>query len=173
MTRTLCLLITWGALAQLCLFPTLMVYFLVDQQAFMELARSTLALAIHWNTVTSTQLYALWAITAVYLSIGTIGTYFLFRAFKNFSNGEYFTAPNSTSLKRFAILLLAQACLQPIHGAAASVLLSLNHPAGEKLLSVSLGTNELRNIAVAVILWVIGELLVKARALADENQAFV
>jgi len=173
MTRTFCLLITWGAVAQIGLFSIAGVYYLADQDAFAQFTRSTLQLAIQWETVTSNQLYGLWLLTALDLSVGMIALYFLYRAFKSFAQGEFFSAQNSKSLKRFAIFLFAQACLQPLHGALASVLLSLNHPAGQKLLSLSIGSNEVRIIAIAMILWVISELLIKGRELANENQAFV
>jgi heme A synthase len=153
--------------------PVAALYFAIDIDAFASVARGSLPLPIQWQTVASGQLYGLWALTAAYLSIGVIALYYLFRAFRQFADGAWFTADNSRSLKRFAILLFAQACLQPIYGGAASVILSLNHPAGQKVLSLSIGSNELRTIAIAMILWVVSEILLKGRALEDENKAFV
>ena len=54
-----------------------------------------------------------------------------------------------------------------------SVVLSLNHPAGERMLTISLGSNEFKAIGVALVLWVMSELLIEGCRLQTENQQFV
>ena len=54
-----------------------------------------------------------------------------------------------------------------------SLALSLNHPAGQKLLAISFGSNELKAIGVALVLWVLSDLLVEGGKLQSENQQFV
>jgi hypothetical protein len=53
------------------------------------------------------------------------------------------------------------------------MLLSWNHPPGEKMLSVSLGSGEIEVLSLAMILWVMSELLVKASKLEKENRQFI
>jgi hypothetical protein len=54
-----------------------------------------------------------------------------------------------------------------------SILLSLNQPAGQKLLSISLGSGEVKVIALAMILWVMSDLLVKGGRIERENKQFI
>lgn len=173
MTRYFSLLIAWGCLAVLILAPAAFFFFLIDIEAFAALAKRTLGLPIQWRSVTTGQWYGLWLLTALYLSVGLSGLVFLRRAFVGFARGELFTRNNSRDLRRFSIFLFAQALAKPLHLALSSVLLSWNHPAGQKMLSISLGSSEIKVIALAMILWVMSDLLVKASALEHENKQFI
>lgn len=115
----------------------------------------------------------MWLLTLVYLTIGVTGLYFLRRAFSNFAKGELFNHSNSRDLKVFSVFLFAQAVAKPLHFSSASILLSMNHPDGEKVLSISLGSTEIKVVALAMILWVISDLLIRAGKLENENQQFV
>ena len=173
MTRRLSLLISWSCAALLILVPTVAVFFLVDLDSFGRFVRNSIGLHIQWNTVSDQQWYALWALMALYVSIGLVGLFFLRRAFANFAIGELFNPANSRDLRRFSMLLLVQALVTPLHFALSSVLLSLNHPAGQKMLSISFGSNELRAIGVGLVLWVMSNLLVEGSKLQTENREFV
>jgi hypothetical protein len=173
MTRRLSLLIAWSCTALLVLVPIGAVYYLFDLAAFAGLARVSIALPILWQTVTEAQMYALWVLTALYVALGLAGLYFLRRAFLNFAGGELFNAANSRDLRRFSVLLLLHALATPAHFALSSVLLSLNHPAGQKMLSISIGSNELKAVGVALVFWVMSNLLVEGGKLQAENQQFV
>lgn len=173
MTRRFSLLISWGCAAILVLTPIAALYLLWSIDSFAALTRESIGLPIQWHTVANWQWYTLWLLTMLYLSIGLIGLYFLRRAFVNFAKGELFNLANSRNLRRFSIFLLAQGLIMPVHFALSSVLLSVNHPAGEKMLSISLGSNELLNIALAMLLWVMSDLLVEGCKLQTENRLFV
>lgn len=153
--------------------PFIAFYFLINLELFSSMAMSNLGLPIQWRTVTDTQWYGLWLLTVVYLSIGLVGLYFLRRAFSNFASGQLFNRSNSRDLRVFSILLFVQAIAKPLHFSISSVLLSLNHPAGEKMLSVSFGSNEVKLIALAMMLWVISDLLVQGSKLEKENKQFI
>jgi hypothetical protein len=146
---------------------------LINLDSLAEFIRNSMGLPIRWQTVSDGQWYAFWALTAIYVSIGLFGLYYLRRAFANFARGELFNLANSRDLRRFSILLLARAVATPLHFLMASVLLSLNHPAGEKVLSISFGSNELRAVGVALVLWVMSNLLVEGCNLQAENRQFV
>lgn len=173
MTRRLSLLISWSCAALLIMVPTAALFFLVDLDSFGRFVRNSIGLKIQWNTVSDPQWYALWALLALYVSIGLAGLYFLRRAFANFAVGELFNLKNSRDLRRFSMLLLVQALVTPLHFGLSSVLLSLNHPAGERMLSVMFGSNELRAIGVGLVLWVMSNLLVEGSKLQTENRQFV
>lgn len=148
-------------------------YFALDLNAFAQFVRNSFEMPIHWQTVADAQWYGLWALTTLYVSIGLAALYFLRRPFANFARGELFNLTNSHDLRRFSILLLIQAVATPLHLALLSVLLSLNHPAGEKMLAISFGSNEVKAIGVAMVLWVMSNLLVEGCKLQTENRQFV
>lgn len=173
MTQHFSLLIARGCLAILVLVPVSALFFLIKIDAFAVMAKSSLNLPIQWQTVSMLQWYSLWLLTLFYLAIGLSGLYFLRRAFKNFAKGELFNQENSRNLRLFSIFLFAQALAKPLHFALSSILLSMHHPAGQKLLSISLGSSEIKVIALAMILWVMSDLLVKGSKLENENKQFI
>jgi hypothetical protein len=173
MTQQFSRLIAWGCLAILIAAPVAALYLMINIALFAALAKSHWGLAIHWQTVTSAQWYGLWLLTFCYIAIGLAGVYFLRRAFSSFAKGELFNPRNSRDLRLFAVFLFIQALAKPLHIALASVLLSLNHPAGQKMLSISLGSGECKVIAIAIIMWVMSDLLVRACALEHENKQFI
>jgi len=172
-TRRFSLLIAWGCTALLTVVPLTALYFLVNLEAFAALAKKTIGLPIEWHTVVDWQWYALWNVTVVYLAIGVAGLYFLRRPFVNFARGELFNLANSRDLHRFSVLLLVQALVKPVHFGLTSILLSANHGAGNKMLSISFGSDEARMIAVAFVFWVMSNLLIEGGKLQAENRQFV
>ncbi len=173
MSRKLSLVIAWACSFLLVVTPIAALFFLLRLENLAGLAQSTLGLPIQWWTVSTGQWYSLWAVTVAYLSIGLVALFFLRRAFSNFAHGELFNLSNSRDLRRFSILFFLQALATPIHLAVLSLILSMNHPVGEKMLSIAIGSNELKAIGVALILWVMSDLLVEGCKLQAENQQFV
>lgn len=173
MTRYFSLLIAWGCLAILFFIPSMALFFLFNIDTFADLTRLNLNLSIQWQSVTKVQWYSFWLLSMIYLAIGMGGFYFLRRAFANFAKGELFNFNNSRDLRLFSIFLFAQALARPIHFALSSVVLSWNHSPGEKILSISLGSGEIEVLSLAMILWVMSDLLVKASKLEKENKQFI
>lgn len=155
------------------LVPAAAVYFLSSIDSFADFVTNSVGLPVQWQTVDDWQWYMLWLTTTLYVSVGLAGLYFLRRAFANFAKGELFNLANSRDLRRFSVLLFAQGLAKPLHLAVSSVLLSANHPTGEKMLSSSFGTNELLVIAFAMVLWVMSDLLIEGCNLQSENRQFV
>ncbi|MEM7097909.1 MAG: DUF2975 domain-containing protein [Pseudomonadota bacterium] len=173
MSRKLSAVISWVCLVILVLVPIFGMGYLIRIESFAAFVQGSIGLPIQWSTVSNAQWYGLWVITAVFVSIGLVGLYFLRRAFVNFAKGEFFNTSNSRDIRRFSILLLAQALATPLHITLSSLLLSANHPAGQKMLSIAFGSNELKAIGVALVLWVLSDLLVQACHLDAENKQFV
>ncbi|WP_438863994.1 DUF2975 domain-containing protein [Neptunicella sp.] len=173
MVRQLSLLIAWGCLVIMVITPVAAAYLFVDLDAFIALARNSLNLPIHWHSVTPGQWQGLWLLSVLYVAIAVVGLYFLRRAFANFAKGELFNLSNSRDLRWFSIMLFIQALAKPVHLALSSLLLSWNHPAGQKMLTLSMGSDEIKMVALAMILWVMSELLIKGNKLEDENKQFI
>ena len=173
MSKKFSYLISWGCIVTIVLMSIGLFSLLIDIAWFEEVARTNLNLPIYWETVEQWQLYLLWMVTALYLAIGLFGLYFLHLAFKKISAGELFNLTNSSNIRRFSILLFIQSAAKPVHYSLASIILSLNHPEGEKTLAVAFGNQELTMLAVAMILWVVSDLLVAGSKLQSENRQFV
>ena len=173
MTRQFSRLIAFGCMAILITVPFIALYFLINIELFAAMTRNNLGLPIQWQTVSDIQWYSLWLLTIFYIAIGLAGLYFLRRAFSNFAKGQLFNHSNSRDLRLFSILLFAQALAKPLHFSISSVLLSINHPTGQKMLSVSFGSDEVKVIALAMILWVMSDLLVRGCKLESENKQFI
>ncbi len=173
MTQQFSRLIALGCMAILIAVPFITLYFLINIDLFASMARNNLGLPIQWQTVSDIQWYSLWLLTVFYVATGLAGLYFLRRAFSNFAKGQLFNLSNSRDLRLFSILLFAQALAKPLHFSISSMLLSMNHPAGHKILSVSFGSDEVKLIALAMILWVMSALLVRGSKLESENRQFI
>jgi len=173
MSRRFSLVISWGCVAIIVLSALMIVGALFNIHMFADLAESYVALPIHWATVELGQWYGLWLLTSLYSLIGLVGLYYLHRAFANMAKGELFNLANSLNIRRFSVLLFAQVVAKPIYIGGMSVLLSLNHPAGEKMLSISFGSQGLVTLGLAMILWVTSDLLITGCRMESENRQFV
>jgi hypothetical protein len=173
MTQQFSRIIAFGCMTILITVPMIILYFLINIDKFADSARNAISLPIQWQTVSNMQWYSLWLLTTIYIGIGLVGLYFLRRAFSNFAKGELFNYSNSRDLRLFSILLFAQALAKPLHFSLSSIVLSINHSAGQKMLSVSFGSDEIKVIALAMILWVMSDLLVRGSKLENENKQFI
>jgi len=173
MSRRFSFLISLGCITTIAVASLAALCMLFNIDWFADLAKSNLDFRMQWPTVQQWQWYSLWALTTVYLSIGLIGLYFLHCAFSNIATGELFNLSNSLNIRRFAILLIVQGLAGPLYFSLSSILLSINHPAGEKMLYVAFGSNEIFSLALALIFWVLSDLLVMGSKLQSENQQFV
>lgn len=173
MTKVFSNLIVWGCRMFLVAAPMAAFYFITEPEQLRSVVETSFEFRIQWGTVTQTQLTGMWLLSLVYMLPGLIGVYFLQRAFARFARGATFELATSCDLRRFAMLLFVQALARPIYLALSSVWLSWNHPAGERILSLMIGSEEFQALALAMILWVICDLLVKANRLDHENKQFV
>ncbi|MFT4862985.1 MAG: hypothetical protein ACI95C_002209 [Pseudohongiellaceae bacterium] len=127
--------------------------------------QAALKLPIQWQTVQLWQLYSLWFVTVCFWAITVVALFFLRRAFVAFAKGELFSIENSRSIRVFAVLVFAQALTKPLQAAIASVVLSANHPEGQRMLSVTLGSDTVQTIGLSMMLWIVAELLIAAHRL--------
>ncbi|MCW8091093.1 DUF2975 domain-containing protein [Alteromonas sp. ASW11-130] len=164
--------IVWACITVICVTPVVYLYFIVNVDSLAHFTKASLSLPIQWDTVSLAQWYALLSVTFIYHGIGLVSLYVLSKAFKNFAKGELFNHSNSQNLRWFALLIFIQAITRPIHYAFSSVILSFNHPTGEKVLAFLVSSEELKIIVLAGIMWVISELVVKARVFETENKQF-
>jgi hypothetical protein len=86
------------------------------------------------------------------------------RCFSGFSQAEYFSLRTVKYLRGFAAGIFAS---------VVTVVLTLGAPAGQRALSLGLGSNELLTLLFAGMVWQIAAVMARAVALAEENAQFV
>lgn len=173
MLKWLCRILALGALLYLVLMPLGAVYLLFDVPLFERYLQMTRRLAIQWETVQLWQYYALWFILFLHLSLSFWAVTYLRPILANFSETAYFKAENSSHLRKFSQLLIVQALLTPFVSACASVLLSYNHPMGQRMLAVNLSSHELSLMVLGILLWLVSQSLLHGNQLEQENQQFI
>ncbi|MEM6302363.1 MAG: hypothetical protein AAF749_11540 [Pseudomonadota bacterium] len=173
MTQHLARIVSLLCTVWLIVAPVGALYLLLDHAAFTTMVRAEQQLPVQWHTVGTSQLYVVWLLAVIDVGLGTLGILFLRRAFQSFARGEWFDESNSRDLRRYAALLVAQALARPIVGALTSVVLSLNHPPGERMLSLTFGSNELWYLLAGFVTWVLADLLVRGASADRENRQFV
>lgn len=102
--------------------------------------------------------------------------YGLFRVqqcLRGFVRGETFCLSTVRHLRQFAAAALSSAVLGLVVPVPISLILTWHAPAGQRALSVSIGSSELLMALVAGIVWQVAAVFTRAIELADENAQFV
>jgi hypothetical protein len=165
--------LAWMCLVVLAVMVIAGGYMLININIFQQFMVKNILAPIQWGMVDPWQLYLAWLLTAIYVGVGLVGLAYLSQVLKRFGKGELFTLTNSRHLRGFASCLLLQSLFSPFYFGLLVVLLTLNHPAGQKVLMLNASSNDLKNLGLGILLWLISDLLVKAQALEKENKAFV
>jgi hypothetical protein len=153
--------------------PALLIYFLFNIPDFQFVAQSNLNVTIQWNTVEDGQWYVTILISMLPSMLLVWGLIHLRKVFVSFSKEEFFIKDNIYSIKRFSFSLMLSSILQLCSLAAVSVILSLNHPAGQKILAVQVESQHFFIFFIGLVFWVIAKILTIARQTHIENQSFV
>ena len=95
------------------------------------------------------------------------------RCFSGFSQAEYFSLRTVKYLRGFAAGIFASVVTGVLASALIGVVLTLGAPAGQRVLSLGLGSNELLTLLFAGMVWQIAGVMARAVALAEENAQFV
>lgn len=93
--------------------------------------------------------------------------------FSAFAAGRAFTAGSVARVRRIAGWILAAAAAGVLATPAMSVALTLANPPGQRLLTVSLGTEDLFALMIAGVLWAMAAAMAEAVRLADDAAQIV
>jgi hypothetical protein len=93
--------------------------------------------------------------------------------FGEYGRGRALERPALARLRRFAWGLLGLTALRPVTGAALSAVLTLHNPPGQRLLRLSLGSDDYLALLLAAVLLAIAQVMHQAVELAEENRGFV
>lgn len=85
----------------------------------------------------------------------------LVRLFEAYARGELFTADNARHIKLAGLWLLLRQLAEPLHGALLSVLLTLNLPPGQRMISLGMGSlnllGALAGAGILLVAWIMQE----------------
>lgn len=101
------------------------------------------------------------------------GLFALRRFLKACCAEDYLGSQNSRLLKRFALGLMGTAILSPVCGAVLSVLLTMHNPPGQRMLAISLGSNQIVLGSVGGLIFLLASLLKRASLIAEEHAQIV
>ncbi|AWK87471.1 DUF2975 domain-containing protein [Azospirillum thermophilum] len=95
------------------------------------------------------------------------------RCFALFADGVYFDLRVVAGLRGFAGLSALATALGFVVQAPASALLSLQNPAGERFVTLGIGSGQIYPLFFAGMVWLIAAVMAQAVAIARENAEFI
>lgn len=95
------------------------------------------------------------------------------RLFMGFGAGQIFTLENTRSLRIFAWSAMAVIVVQFFTDGLLSVVLTLNNPPGQRVLALSLSSEQIVALFIGAVFVVIARVLEEGRKLADENASIL
>ena len=95
------------------------------------------------------------------------------RLFALYRTGQVFVPDGAQRLRAFAWAVILMAIVQPIAGAVLSVVLTLDNPPSERMLSISIGSGQVQTLFVGVLFLVIATIMREATRIADENAQII
>lgn len=112
-------------------------------------------------------------ITLIPILLMIRGVHHLKKLFVEFRQGELFSESGAAHLHVFAKMLFITMLIAPFMGALLSIVLTMNHPAGERAVVFSIGSANLSQLFIAGTLFAITWTLREGYRLRQENEAFV
>lgn len=119
------------------------------------------------------QVLAAAAITAVPFSVMLWGLWNARAMFNDLAGGHAFSSDAARHLHRFGVAVLAQALLGPLTATALALALSLANPPGQRILLLTLSSNDYIALVVGGVLIALASVMREAARLAEENASFV
>lgn len=113
------------------------------------------------------------AVTAFPVGLGLALLWQLWRLFGEYRRGAVFSPLALACLRRFALLLVALAVVQPLAQAALSVAVSWDNPPGHRALVVAISSNDYALMLGSLVFVAIARVMTEAARVAEENEGFV
>lgn len=95
------------------------------------------------------------------------------RLFMLYGRGQVFTHEAARCLRGFALAIMLYAAVSPIIGGLLSVVLTMANPPGERVLTISMSSNELALLFLGACLLVISWVMLESSRLADDSAQIV
>lgn len=113
------------------------------------------------------------ALSRLPAALFVVSIYPLVVFFRRIEHGMLFDPDTIRALKHFSRWLLLSAIAGISTSPLLSLLLSWHQPGGQRFLSIDIGTPALNSLGVALLVWLIAQILHQGLLLARENQEFI
>lgn len=112
-------------------------------------------------------------VTLMPVALGLALLWQLWSLFGEYLRGAVFSPRALACLRRFAVLLVALAVVQPLAQALMSVAVSWDNPPGQRMLVVTVNSNDYALLLGALVFVAIARVMTEAARVAEENEGFV
>ncbi|WOF75421.1 DUF2975 domain-containing protein [Parvibaculaceae bacterium PLY_AMNH_Bact1] len=123
--------------------------------------------------LTSFERWSAAALSIVPLSVSLFALYNLQKLFALYAKGKFFDSENVRCFRNMGWALVAVVPLDILFNSALSVLLSLDQPAGERMLAVSLSSDDLGIAIVGAVIIIVSWVMAEAADLSQENAQII
>jgi hypothetical protein len=140
---------------------------------------STLARLAHLQTAAIQSSVQPWQRTVCALVSGLplallmLGLWEARQCFARFARGDFFNTDAVSRLRRFAARTFASGVLATLIGPVLSVVLTFNNPTHQRHLALGISSDQVLLFLFSSMVWLMAAVIGQAKALADENAAFV
>jgi len=97
----------------------------------------------------------------------------IWRVFERFARGPILSSQSVSTVRLLGWLIIVWAVMNILSYPAMFFAMTYGNPEGMRVLSIALGTEQLQKILFGVLLVVLGHVLTRAVALAEENRQFI
>ena len=163
--RRLSQVLEWACLGLIAVLPVAVAtYWTVpDAPSFSDMT-GTLAM---WQRLTVV------LISELSLALLLTGIWQARKCFKKFAAGAVFSSESVLSLKRFAGWAGAFVVASVLSDAAISVVLSFNHPMGQRQISIGVGLDHLCMLFFVCMVWLMAAVIAQGQILAEDNATII
>ncbi|MBY0280915.1 MAG: DUF2975 domain-containing protein [Alphaproteobacteria bacterium] len=111
-----------------------------------------------------------WIASLLSLSVLMYLYYTLSQLFSAFSKGYIFTLENISRIKKSSKALIVFMLLTIVTNSLLTLILSMNNPVGERYLGITVGTANLRDLVIALVIMVAAYVMEQGLELEEERQ---
>ncbi len=123
--------------------------------------------------LTSFERWTAGALSIIPLSVSLFALYNLQRLFGLYAAGKFFALENVRCFRNMGWALVAVVPLDILFNSALSVLLSLDQPAGERMLAISISSDDIGIAIIGAVIIIVSWIMAEAADLSQENAAII
>ena len=105
--------------------------------------------------------------------IDMLAIYSVIRLFRHFAKNEYFTAGTVFWIQRAALFLLLNQLIYPVYTGLLSLVLTIQNPPGQRMISFALGDQQLTLTIVALTILLISWIMEEGRKINEDLEGTV
>lgn len=159
--------------AYLILTPVLAIGIWLNFEAFALTSEAFSNLPLQMEYIGPTNLMLGFLVGCLPMGLMMYGVWRLRQLFGLYRTGALFTPAIAGHLQAFAAMLMLTVITSPLVDVLTSLVLTMNNPAGERSISINLGSNDLSVLFLSGVMFAIAWIMREGHRLAEENAEFV